>query len=118
MLAILFLLPKIKLCSYRISIKFLLPLNPKKSTVKEPNRFIFENHFRQKQPFSIPQKTTLKKCDFKKVDMQLVHLLHIFKTPFPKTTSGGLLLYRRIEFIEKVVIIQKNIKRENICHCL
>ena len=106
MLVILLLLPKIRLCSYRITIKFLLFLNPKKSTVKEPDGFIFENYFRQKQPFSDPQRTPSKKCDFKKVDMKLVHLLHISKTPFPKSTSGGFLLYRRIEFIEKVVITQ------------
>ena len=46
----------------------------------------------------------MPKCDFNKIAMQLyqntfchecslVNLLHIFGTPFPKNTSGGLLLY-------------------------
>ena len=47
----------------------------------------------------------MPKCDFNKVVLQsnfaeialwhwcsLVNLLHIFRTPFPKNTSGGLLL--------------------------
>ena len=40
----------------------------------------------------------MPKCDFNKVEISLRHgccpvnLLHIFRTPFPKTTSRGLLL--------------------------
>ena len=42
----------------------------------------------------------MPKYDFSKVPMQIplqhgyspVNLLHIFRTPFPKNTSGGLLL--------------------------
>ena len=42
--------------------------------------------------------TPMLKCDFNKVALQLQHgcspvnLLHIFRTPFPANTSGGLLL--------------------------
>ena len=40
----------------------------------------------------------MSKCDFNKVAMALrlgcspVNLLHILRTPFPKNTSGGMLL--------------------------
>ena len=44
------------------------------------------------------RRTSLPKCDFNKVVKQLhwpypVNMLHIFRTLFPKNTSGGLLLY-------------------------
>ena len=40
------------------------------------------------------------KCEFNKVDLQgcsPVNLLHIFKPPFPKNTSGRLLLIQAIQ---------------------
>ena len=48
----------------------------------------------------------MSKCDFNKVALNVieitlrhgcspVNLLHIFRTPFPKNASGGLLLTRR-----------------------
>ena len=49
----------------------------------------------------IYQRTPMPKCDFNKNAKQIallhgcshVNLLHIFRTPFPKNTSGGLLLH-------------------------
>ena len=54
--------------------------------------------------YQIYKRTTMSKCGFNKVARQLywnhtsagcspVNLLHIFKTLFPKNTSGGLLLW-------------------------
>ena len=44
----------------------------------------------------IDRKTPISKCDFNKVALQHgcspVNLLHIFGTPFPRNTSGWLLL--------------------------
>ena len=50
----------------------------------------------------IYRRTAMPKCDFNKVALQLywnhtsawssVYLLHIFRTTFPKNTSGGVLL--------------------------
>ena len=40
----------------------------------------------------IYKRMPMPKCDFNKVAKQLVNLLHTFRTPFPKSTSGGLLL--------------------------
>ena len=34
----------------------------------------------------------MPKCGFNKIGKQLLNLLHIFRTLFPKNTSGGLLL--------------------------
>ena len=34
----------------------------------------------------------MPKCDFNKVAFGMGVLLHIFRIPFPKNTSGGLLL--------------------------
>ena len=58
----------------------------------------------------IYRRTPMPKCDFNKVAKQLywielrhgcspVHLLHIFRTVFPKNTSEGLLLFLLKSFI-------------------
>ena len=39
----------------------------------------------------IYRETPMPKCDFSKVALP-VNLVHIFRTPFPKNTSGRLLL--------------------------
>ena len=45
----------------------------------------------------IYRRTPMPNCDFNKVTLRHgcspVHLLHIFRTPLPKSTSGRLLLY-------------------------
>ena len=57
----------------------------------------------------------MPKCDFNKVALQLfeitlrygcsvVNLLHIFITPIPKNTSGGLLLKVALAFLGSWVI--------------
>ena len=48
----------------------------------------------QKSDTQIYKRTPMSKCDFNKVALQLsrVNLLHIFRTPFPRNTSGWLFL--------------------------
>ena len=48
----------------------------------------------RKSDTQIYKRTPMSKCDFSKVALQLsrVNLLHIFRTPFPRNTSGWLLL--------------------------
>ena len=43
----------------------------------------------------IYRRTTMLKCDFNEVGCSHVNLLHIFRTPVPKNTYGGLLLKSR-----------------------
>ena len=49
----------------------------------------------------IYRRTPIPKCDFNKVAKQLMcspgDLLHIFRTPFPKNTSRGLLLFFTVQ---------------------
>ena len=56
----------------------------------------------------------MPKCDFNKVAIEItlrhecspVNLLHIFRTPFPKNTSGGLLLdIPRKRFSESPILV-------------
>ena len=91
---------------------------------------IFEDMKYQKQPVrsvlrkkcseimqQIYWRTPMPKCDFNKVKFSIkfieitlvfshgccpVNLLHIFRTPFPKNTSDGLLLKYLVNHIEAV----------------
>ena len=48
----------------------------------------------------------MPKYDFNKVAKQGVNLLHIFRTPFPKNTSRGLLLFKRIMTFTNIIILK------------
>ena len=55
----------------------------------------------------------MPKCDFNKVALQItlrhgcfpVNLLHIFRTPFPKNTSGWLLLIDTTEHFREILYL-------------
>ena len=64
----------------------------------------------------IYRRTLMLGCDFNKVALQLieitlrhwcspVNLLHLFRTPFPKNTSGGLFLKNHLNLFEVNVFI-------------
>ena len=58
---------------------------------KQPSRGVsIKRCFENMQ--KIYRRTPMSKCDFNKVALQPVNLLHIFRTAFPKNTSGRLLL--------------------------
>ena len=66
----------------------------------------------------------MSKCDFNKVALQLVNLLHIFRTPFLKNTYGRLLLYKEwfIIYENKVIsftleVVVKTTKKPSILEC-
>ena len=71
-------------------------------TQKQPFRGIFRKRCSENMQ-QIYRRTPMPKHDFNKVESNFteialryecspVNLLHIFRTPFPKNTSGGLLL--------------------------
>ena len=73
-------------------------------------------------------KTPMTKCDFNKVlsnfiwitlwyGYSLVKLLHIFRTPFPKNTSGGLPLEVIEKVNEKLIRQQVDINEMQFCSC-
>ena len=74
-----------------------------------PSRGVLKKRCLENIP-QIYRRTPMPKCDFNKVAKQLywielwygcspVHLLHIFRTVFPKNTSEGQLLYLLKSFI-------------------
>ena len=68
----------------------------------QPSRYVLRKNCSENMQ-QIYRRTPIPKCDFNKVASNFietalrdgcspVNLLHIFRTPFPKNTSGGLLL--------------------------
>ena len=77
---------------------------PKNTIQKQPPRGVFRQRCSENMQ-QIYRRTPKPKCDFNKVAKQnkfieitlwhgcsLINLLHIFRTPFTKNTSGWLLL--------------------------
>ena len=69
---------------------------------KQPSRSVLGKSFSENMQ-QIYRRTPILKCDFNRVALQLYwnhtwhecspeNLLHVFRTPFPKSASGGLLL--------------------------
>ena len=67
---------------------------------KQPSRDVFRKRC-SKNMQQIYRRTSMPKCDFNKIDFNKitlrhgcspVNLLHTFRTPFRKNTSGGLFL--------------------------
>ena len=59
----------------------------------------------------------MPKCDFNKVarhECCPVNLLHIYRTPFPKRTSGGLLLIKNCLSELKIVFQNSSRDREEV----
>ena len=80
---------------------------------KRPSRGVLKKMCSENMQ-QICRGTPMPKCDFNKLqsnffEITLWHgfppanLLHIFRTPFPKNTSGWLLLNRPADFIESVL---------------
>ena len=86
-----------------------------KTTIqKQPSRCVLNKRCSENMQ-QIYRRTPMPKCDFNKVTLQLywnrtsawcspVNLLHVFRAPFPKSTSGWLLLYH---FIIPLSVVSK-----------
>ena len=63
----------------------------------------------------------MPKCDFKceialKQECSPVYLLYIFRAPFPKNTSGGLLLIRCQKICESIEPVKSFFQHNQITH--
>ena len=69
---------------------------------KQPSRVVLSKRCSENMQ-QIYKKTPMPKCNFKKVAIEItfwhgcspVNLLHIFRTHFPKSASGGLFLQKK-----------------------
>ena len=62
-----------------------------KWNLEDPSRGVLRKRCSETMQ-QIYRRTSMPKCGFNKIGKKLVNLLHIFRTLFPKNTSGGLLL--------------------------
>ena len=73
----------------------------------QPSRSVLRKRC-SKNMHQIYRRTTMPKCDFSKVTIEItlwhgcspINLMHIFRTPFFKNTTGRLLLYFALTLIE------------------
>ena len=72
---------------------------------KQPSRGVLRERFSEKM-LQISKRTPMPKCNFIEIALRYgcspVNLSHVFKLPFPKNSSGRLLLKLEISCFEKI----------------